>query len=60
MEKYRVIEEWVTYRVTEIDADSEDSAIELVLCGEGNEIDGGCDNYCTTATLAAEILNGGK
>lgn len=60
MGKYRVIEEWTSYRVIEVDADSEDSAIELVLSGAGNEIDGGCDDYCTTATLSADVLNGGR
>jgi hypothetical protein len=60
MEKYRVIEEWTSYRIIEVDADSEDSAIDLVQAGEGVEVDGGCDNFCINATLAAEILNGGK
>jgi hypothetical protein len=65
MGKFRVIEEWVNYRVIEVDAASEELAIELALSGEGNEVDGGTDAYEVNAVemvdgKAVTTLNGGK
>ena len=58
MGKFRVIEEWTNYRIVEIDADSEDMAVDLVQAGEGNEVDGGTDNHYTQAELVQ--IDGGK
>ena len=49
MGKYRVIEEWTNYRIVEIDAASEEAAIELVAHGAGQEIDGGTDSHNSEA-----------
>ena len=51
MGKYRVVEEWTNYRIVEIDAASEDEAVDLVQDGHGNEVDGGTDNHYTEARL---------
>lgn len=51
MPTYRVIQEWTNYRIVEIDAASEDEAVELVQDGQGNEVDGGTDNHYTEARL---------
>ena len=51
MGKFRVIEEWTSYRIVEIAADNEDMAVDLVQAGEGNEIDNGTDNHYTHAEL---------
>ena len=58
MGKYRVIEEWTNYRIVEIDADSEDMAVDLVQDGQGDEVDGGTDNRYTHAELVQ--IDGGK
>ena len=51
MPTYRVIEEWTNYRIVEIEAASDDEAVELVQDGQGNEVDGGTDNHSTEAKL---------
>ena len=51
MGKYRVIEEWTNYRIVEVEASSEDEAVDLVQDGQGNEVDGGTDNHSTEARL---------
>jgi hypothetical protein len=56
MGKYRVIEEWTNYRIIEIDADSEELALDLVQSGKGDEVDGGTDNHYTDIVP----MNGGK
>ena len=65
MGKFRVIEEWVNYRVIEVDAASEELAIELASSGEGVEVDGGTDAYEVNAVemvdgKAVTMLNGGR
>jgi len=53
MGKYRVIEEWTNFRIVEIDAESEEEAIDLVADGEGDEVDGGTDSHNSEAVLQA-------
>ena len=56
MPTYRVIQEWTNYRIVEIEAASEDVAVDLVQDGQGDEVDGGTDNHSTEARLVV----GGK
>jgi len=53
MGKYRVIEEWTNFRIVEIEAASEEEAIDLVAHGAGDEVDGGTDNHNSEAVLQA-------
>jgi len=56
MGKYRVIQEWTNYRIVEIEAASDDIAVDLAQDGQGQEVDGGTDNHSTEARLVV----GGK
>lgn len=51
MPTYHVTESWTNYRTLEIEAASEDEAVELVQDGHGNEVDDGTDNHLTEARL---------
>jgi len=51
MGKYRVIQEWTNYRIVEIEAASDDIAVDLAQDGQGQEVDGGTDNHSTEARL---------
>ena len=51
MPTYHVTQSWTNYRTLEIEAASEDEAVDLVQDGQGNEVDGGTDNHSTEARL---------
>ena len=39
----------LSYRIVEIDADSDEAAVELVAHGAGQEVDGGTDSHNSEA-----------
>ena len=51
---FRVMHEWTNYRITEIEADTADEALEAVENMDGNEVDGGTDNHYTSILVMNE------
>jgi hypothetical protein len=51
---YRIMHEWTNYRITEIEADTADEALEAVENMDGNEVDGGTDNHYTSILVMDE------
>ena len=54
MATFRVMHEWTNYRITEIEADTADEALEAVENMDGNEVDGGTDNHYTSLLVMHE------
>ena len=49
---YRITQEWTAFRVIEIEADTDEMALELVLDNDGGlEIDAGTDNYYRSVSV---------
>jgi hypothetical protein len=46
--------EWTNYRITEIEADTADEALEAVENMDGNEVDNGTDDHCTSILVMNE------